>query len=133
MREARKVSVPRRPCTFRWAAEWQARPAEHLKKCVLFHFVKNLFLGALLAFLCSECIHNLDLETTTQTFMLHARPSPLCASASARRTGRATILKKRFAPEISLGFWCAHASSYDCMPFCPHMSACGMHFLMYAG
>jgi hypothetical protein len=24
------------------------------------------------------CSHTLDLETTTQTFMLHARPIPLC-------------------------------------------------------
>ena len=37
------------------------------------------------------------------------------------------VPKKRFAPQISLRFLCAHASSYDCMPFCSHMSACGMH------
>jgi hypothetical protein len=30
--------------------------------------------------------HNLDLETTTQTFMLRARPSPLCDSASVKRS-----------------------------------------------
>jgi hypothetical protein len=24
------------------------------------------------------CSHNLDWETTTQTFMLHARPIPVC-------------------------------------------------------
>ncbi len=30
--------------------------------------------------------HNLDLETTTQTFMLRARPSPLCDSASVTRS-----------------------------------------------
>jgi hypothetical protein len=28
--------------------------------------------------LCSHNSHNLDLETTTQTFMLQARPIPLC-------------------------------------------------------
>ena len=66
------------------------------------------------------CSHNLDLETTTQTFMLHARPSPLCASASVKHSPHCPY----FAPEISLRLLCAHASSYDYMPFCCHMSAC---------
>jgi hypothetical protein len=72
------------------------------KMCSLEIFLEILFLGALLAFLCSfvregkknwnisfferegqelnnrMCSHNLDLETTKQTFMLHARPSPIC-------------------------------------------------------
>jgi hypothetical protein len=58
-----------------------------------------------------------------------ARPSPLCPwhPWKDRHTGRTTSPKKRCAPEISLRFLCAHVSSYDCMPFCPHMSACGMH------
>ncbi len=33
-----------------------------------------------------KCSHNLDLETTTHTFMLHARPSPLCPRASVKRS-----------------------------------------------
>jgi hypothetical protein len=32
------------------------------------------------------CSHNLDLETTTQTFMLHARPSPQCPWVSVKRS-----------------------------------------------
>jgi hypothetical protein len=41
------------------------------------------------------------------------------------RTGRATSPKKLFAPEISIRFLCAHASSYDCMSFvftCLHVA-----------
>jgi hypothetical protein len=50
---------------------------------------------------------------------------------NARRTGRTTSPKKRFAPEISLRLLCVRASSYDCMPFCSHMSACGMQRASY--
>ena len=32
------------------------------------------------------CASNLDLETTTQTFMLRSRPSPLCDSASVKHS-----------------------------------------------
>ena len=32
------------------------------------------------------CSHNVGLETTTQTFMLHARPNPLCAWTSVKRS-----------------------------------------------
>jgi hypothetical protein len=68
------------------------------------------------------CSHNLDLETTTQTFMLHVRPIPLCPWYPWNNA--ALVLR---SPEISLRFLCAHASSYDCVPFCSHMFACGMH------
>ena len=32
------------------------------------------------------CCHNLDLETTTQTFMMCGRPIPLCDSASVKHS-----------------------------------------------
>jgi hypothetical protein len=34
----------------------------------------------------NRCCHNIDLEARAQTFMLHSRLSPLCASASVKRS-----------------------------------------------
>jgi hypothetical protein len=63
-------------------------------------------------------------------FHVPCTPNPAMSLASVKRirhTGRVTSPKKRVSPEISLRFLCAHASSYDCMPFWSHMSACDMH------
>ena len=69
---------------------------------------------------------DLDLETTTQTFMLRARPSPLCDSASVKRSPPwwcDESKKALFSGDLA-SFLCAHASSYECMSFCSHMSSC---------
>ena len=58
------------------------------------------------------CGHNLDLETTTQTFMLRVRSIPLCVSASVKHSSPWSCDESK------------HTSSYYCMSFCSHMSGC---------
>jgi hypothetical protein len=61
--------------------------------------------------LSSFCSHNLDLETTTQTFMLLTRSNPLCVSTFVKHSSP----------------WCHGVSPYDCIPFCSYMSVCDIH------
>jgi hypothetical protein len=44
------------------------------------------------------CSHNLDLETTWETFMFYGRPSPLCPCASVKRSSHCQCVKQ-------LRFW----------------------------
>ena len=115
----------------------ECRTRRTTEKCVLFLRFENLFLGGLLAFRYSVvlrrikhffqfwtfprffrwegqelrnrmCCHNLDLETTTQTFMLRVRPSPIRVSSSVE-----------------------HVSSWSCdeskkTTFSSHISGCGI-------
>jgi hypothetical protein len=48
------------------------------------------------------CSHNLDLETTRQTSMLQARPCPLCASASVKRSRKKGEKKELFLGVYSI-------------------------------
>jgi hypothetical protein len=66
--------------------------------------------------------HNLDWETTTQTFMLHTRPNPLCDSTSVKQSSpwSSDESKKVFFSRRSLFVFCVRTSSYDSLTFCEY-------------
>ena len=62
-------------------------------------------------------------------FDIACTPNPTMSLVSVKRSPHWSCdesIKASFS-EISLRFLCAHGSSYDWMPFCSCMSACGMH------
>ena len=78
----------------------------------------------------NRCCHNIDLEARAQTFMLHSRLSPLCASASVKRSPHWSCdesQKTLCSADLASFLVCARKFIYDCMPFCSHMSVCDIH------